>query len=167
MGKHIQQDHMSTDHFVIDVNDQITHKPKARGGGRLTNTPATTTTAAGTKYKVNMTLSDGSQNEIELDNTNFGIKYTGTASKTLLFMASMSASSDTNATACQWELYKNTSATGVLMDRYFDKSGKSGSFTLAGRIDVVQNDLIHIHVSSDIAGAIITHTVINIEVFEV
>lgn len=166
MPKHIHQGHPDSGHFFFD-GDVLKLMPTARGGGHLTNTPQVTTTVAGTKYKVPMTLANGSSNEIEIDNTGYGLKYTGSADKTLLFMASMGASSDTNATDCEWELYLDAAATGIKMPRYFDKQNKGGSFTLMGRVDVKQNETLHIHVSSDIAGAVISHSTINIEILQV
>ena len=97
MPKHVIQDHMCTDCFNIDESDVIRINDTARGGGRLSNTPVTETTLSGTKYKILGTWSNGTHHEVEIDNTNNGFKYTGTADKTLLFMASMSAKVDTNA----------------------------------------------------------------------
>lgn len=167
MPAHIHEDHINSDHFDFD-GETLSAKGRARGGASLTSTVTTNPASAGVDTLVAAAWT-GNNNavEIAIDGGSNGFKYTGTADKQLLVMASMSASIDTNAVEAEWTVYVNGSATSVNMIRYFDKSNKTGSFTLAGRISVKQNEIIQIYVKHDTSGAKIDNQIINIELFEV
>jgi len=166
MPKHTIQEHFHADHFEFD-GDIIKQAQKTRGGGRLTSPVITETTLVNTKYIVPMVLTDGTQYELFLDATNTGIKYTGASDKTLLFMASISAQSDKNATECEWQVYVDGVATNVTTQHYYDKLNKSSAFTIIGRVEVKQDEIITLYVSSDVSSAKITHNVVNIELFQI
>lgn len=166
MPKHTQQSHFHADHFEFD-GDTVKQAPTARGGGHLTNTPLTETTVAGDKYHVQATWANGSAVEMDIDNSSYAFKYTGTADKTLLILMQAVASSDTTDTTAEWEVYVNATATGKITQQVLDKTNKVYGIPLAARVDVKQNELIQFYVSSDKAGAKISMTIMNVEIFEV
>lgn len=167
MPAHIHENHLNSDHFEYD-GETLSVKGRARGGASLSSIVTTNPASAGTDTLVAATWTGNSNAvEIAIDGGSNGFKYTGSADKQLLVMASMSASIDTNAVEAEWTVYVNGVATSVNMIRYFDKSNKVGSFTLAGRISVKQNEIIQIYVQHDTAGAKIDNRIINIEMFEV
>ena len=169
------RDSSNTDLFNVDATDGVTVSSDFRYGKGCAefyaeaNVSGTTTTLAGTWYKVNFgtaTAFEGQAIGFTVDTTtNVGrITYNGTRNRIAHLGVTVSFESDTNNVLVEFEVFKN--GVGLPQSHvkmfYGNGVGKFESTAIHAMPTMSQNDYIELYVKSDTAGAILTIEECNI-----